>query len=281
MTSSPFAFWCIIHMNSDTPLSTKAEASAALSWWLESGVDVLVADAPFDWLGLSENPPEQSLPPVAPAPKAADLGAALNATPEMAQAARALVQNCTTLEALSAALHQFRPATLDGPCLFPTQLVEGRPLILLGAPDEAEERAALPLVGPAGHLFDRMLAAIGLSRGQVNIVHLCCWRPPADRALSADEEAMCLVFARALANLARPPAILAMGQLPARTLLEEKSLGINRLRGKWRDIFLESGPRPLLATFTPDSLLRRPGDKKLAWLDLQAYRALLDQTPAA
>jgi len=267
-------------MDSNPPPMNKAEAAAALSWWLECGVDTLIAEAPFDWLGLAENPPADVLP--APTAAASPEASAL-ISPELAQSARALVQESASFEALSAAVRQFRLGDLaaaGGACLFPTQWVEGRPIILLGAPDEAEEKAGMALVGAAGALFDRMLAAIGLSRGLVNIAHMCSWRPPADRALRPDEEAMCLLFARALITWGKAPAILAMGQLPARTLLDEKSLGINRLRGKWRDIFLESGPCPLLATFTPDSLLRRPGDKKLAWLDLQAFRAQLDQSKA-
>lgn len=263
-------------MDSDLPHHNRADAAAALSWWLESGVDVITADSPFDWLGLSAHPPVQSLP----APLSENSAPPAASGVELAQMARNLVQHCSDFAALSAAIHSLQPADLaraGGACLFPKEIVAGRPLILLGAPDEAEEAAGMPLIGPAGALFDRMLAAIGLSRGQVNIAHMCSWRPSADRALHPEEEAMCLVFARALIGYAKPPAILAMGQLPARTLLDEKSLGINRLRGKWRDIFLEDGPCALLATFTPDSLLRRPGDKKLAWLDLQALRARLDQ----
>ena len=263
-------------MDSKTAPLSKAEAAAALSWWLEGGVDVLIADSPFDWLGLAENPPAQILPTTS-APAAATPAPVVA---ELAHMARDLVQKCANYEELRTALQQFQPGELAARannCLLPPILVPGRPLILLGAPDEAEEQAGMALVGPAGALFDRMLAAIGLSRGQVNIAHICCWRPPADRALRPEEEAMCLILARALIAFAKPPAILAMGQLPARTLLDEKSLGINRLRGKWRDIFLDQGPCPLLATFTPDSLLRRPGDKKLAWLDLQALRAHLDQ----
>ncbi len=93
---------------------------------------------------------------------------------------------------------------------------------------------------------------------------------PGSGAATPAEVAAALPFLRRQIALARPRAILALGQ-GAATTLTGATAGINRLRGTW----VEVDGVPVMPTFAPAHLLRHPGHKALAWADLCAFRARL------
>jgi len=82
---------------------------------------------------------------------------------------------------------------------------------------------------------------------------------------------MILPFAERAVALLQPQIILAFGGLPGQWLAGGAE-SIQRQRGTW----LTAGNVPLLSTFHPESLLKSPALKRLAWLDLLAFRAKLD-----
>jgi len=145
------------------------------------------------------------------------------------------------------------------------------------APGREEDREGRPFVGRSGQLLDRMLAAIGLSRRAetpetaVYITNVIPWRPLENRTPSDDEISMLAPFARRHIELARPEALLLLGNAPTRALCETTT-GITRMRGKWREVL----GIPALPTFHPAYLLRQPQLKREAWRDLLALRARLD-----
>jgi uracil-DNA glycosylase len=49
---------------------------------------------------------------------------------------------------------------------------------------------------------------------------------------------------------------------------------IQKARGKW--LTVANSNIPLITTFHPETLLRSPGSKRLAWHDLQAFREKLE-----
>ena len=71
------------------------------------------------------------------------------------------------------------------------------PLMFIGeGPGQQEDETGRPFVGAAGHLLDRMLAAIGLRREQVYICNIVKCRPPQNRVPEADERAACMDYLR-------------------------------------------------------------------------------------
>ena len=159
-----------------------------------------------------------------------------------------------------------------------TRVVPGqgasRPLVMVigEGPGAEEDRTGLPFVGPAGKLLDRMLESIGLSR-QTNcfIGNIVKCRPPMNRDPAPDEQAACLPYLDRQIALLRPRAFLAVGRIPAQSLLGVKD-GIGRLRGQ---IWQFRGV-PLVATYHPSALLRDEALKRPAWEDLKLLRSLLD-----
>lgn len=176
------------------------------------------------------------------------------------------------------------------------------PLMLIGeAPGADEDRQGLPFVGASGHLLDRMLSAIGLSRdNDYYVSNIIPWRPPGNRPPTREETALCLPFIRRHIQLVNPKYIICIGATAAHALLSTKET-MGRLRGKWLDYKCASwtqsqnkmpgissseeetdpanttplgttAPASIIPTtvlFHPSYLMRSPSQKRFAWQDLQ------------
>jgi DNA polymerase len=150
-------------------------------------------------------------------------------------------------------------------------------LVAAGASTAADEKARIPLAGDPGKLLDNMLAAVELTRErEVYITNLIKCRPTTpsggERAPTAEEAAACRPYLERELVLTGAGTVLTLGQIAANTLLgrplAEPLAGV---RG--RAYPLASGAATLVATLHPGELLRRGGDKALAWADLCRARA--------
>ncbi|MEL6316336.1 MAG: uracil-DNA glycosylase, partial [Pseudomonadota bacterium] len=128
--------------------------------------------------------------------------------------------------------------------------------------------------------LDRMLAAIGRARtaetpeAGAYITNVVPYRPLENRTPSDQEVALLLPFALRHVELARPKAILCLGNVSAKHLMAATT-GITRFRGEWRDLRAGTHAAPALASFHPAYLLRSPEQKRLAWRDLLELEARL------
>ena len=141
-------------------------------------------------------------------------------------------------------------------------------MVIGEAPGEQEDRQGEPFVGPAGQLLDRMLAAIGLDRGDgsVFITNTIKCRPPQNRNPQPEELQACSNHLARQLELVQPQIVLALGRFAAQQLLRtDQPLG--RLRGQLHP--LPGRPEvPVVVTYHPAYLLRYPIDKAKAWADL-------------
>ena len=178
------------------------------------------------------------------------------------EALEAAVAACTACE-----LHRSRSNTVFGVGDRNAEL-----MIIGEAPGAEEDRQGEPFVGRAGQLLNAMLRAIGLGRGQVFIANILKCRPPGNRNPEPDEVAACAHFLRQQVNLVKPRVILAVGGVAAHNLLQTDD-AVGRLR---RRVHAYGEDRiPLLVTYHPAYLLRRPEEKAKAWDDLQKLHGLL------
>ncbi|MFO1072158.1 MAG: uracil-DNA glycosylase [Geminicoccaceae bacterium] len=218
--------------------------------------------------------------PLAPAPPLATSRAPARREGDRAAHARAIAAACGSLAELEAALERFEgcPLRETATRLCFADGAPTAPLMLIGeAPGAEEDRQGRPFVGPSGQLLDRMLAAIGLDRGQVWITNILFWRPPGNRTPTTIEVATCQPFLERQIELLAPRLILFLGGSAARALLDQ-DMGVTRLRGRsyvYRPAGLE--PIPAHVTFHPAYLLRQPLQKRLVWRDLLAVRRRLDE----
>jgi DNA polymerase len=249
----------------------------ALRLQIEWGADEALDDARID-RRQARMPPYKTL---AAAPKAVSRTFATMRTGP-AEAAE-LAANCSTLEALRAAMDSFAGCALKDTAthlVFADGAADARIMVIGEAPGAEEDRAGRPFIGAAGQLLDRMLASIGLDRTKVRIANIVPWRPPGNRNPSESEISVCLPFLHRHVALIRPACLLVLGAVAAKALLAEpeRQSGIRRLRGVWRDVRIEGmAPAiPCLPTYHPAYLLRTPPAKKEAWTDLLALREWVD-----
>jgi DNA polymerase len=253
-----------------------------LAFYLEAGVDCALMDEPVNRISDETAPRDQpqssplrttpaALPPVraeaAPAPDVA------------IQSAREAARTAPSLEVLRAMLEQFDGCALKSTA---TRLVfaDGNPqarIMFVGeAPGREEDIEGLPFVGRSGQLLNRMIAAIGLNRGNVYIANVIPWRPPGNRTPTPQETQVCLPFIQRQIELVNPDVLVTLGNPSTQTLLSTRE-GIMKTRGRWFDY--DTGTRKIkaMATFHPAYLLRSPSYKRLAWQDLRAIARALEQ----
>lgn len=268
-----------------------------LEFYETAGVDAALGDTPVDrFQAVAEVKPA-----AVPAPMAAPAAALKNAPPAPAMPASpvpaapspaAPVQGLADAQRLASqaqSLDELRAALLafDGCGLKKSarQLVfaDGNPnatIMLIGeAPGRDEDAQGLPFVGRSGQLLDRMLAAIGLDRSTVYIGNVIYWRPPGNRTPSTEERAMCEPFIRRQIQLVRPKVMMTLGGSALSTLFEVGQ-GIMRTRGQVLDYVDGDLTVPTVPTLHPAALLRNPLNKRLAWQDLLALQALMEQNGA-
>jgi uracil-DNA glycosylase family 4 len=198
-------------------------------------------------------------PPVAPAP--AEVPLVLRADlPQDLDALRALVAGCR-----KCGLCETRTKTVfaDGP--------SGARLLFVGeAPGRDEDAQGVPFVGRAGQLLDKMIAAIEMRREDVYIANILKCRPPDNRTPAPGEVEQCLPYLEQQIALVRPVVLCALGLSAMQGLLGTKAT-MASMRGK---TFSFRGV-PLIPTYHPAALLRNPGLKRDAWIDLQRVRDLV------
>jgi DNA polymerase len=169
-----------------------------------------------------------------------------------------------------------------GLCETRTQTVfaDGQPaakLLLVGeAPGRDEDAQGVPFVGRAGQLLNKMLAAIDVRREEVYICNVLKCRPPDNRTPLPEEVERCLPYLEQQIALIRPTLICALGLSAAQALLGTKA-SMTSMRGRT----FEFRGVPLIPTYHPAALLRNPGLKRDAWVDLQRVRDLLHAGSAA
>ncbi|MFO1408552.1 MAG: uracil-DNA glycosylase [Steroidobacteraceae bacterium] len=137
------------------------------------------------------------------------------------------------------------------------------------APGADEDRQGEPFVGRAGQLLTSMIRATGLRREDVYIANVLKCRPPGNRDPHPDEAAACRPYLDRQIELVNPALVVAVGRIAAQTLLGTDT-PLARLRGRVHA--LGAARRPLVVVYHPAYLLRSPGEKRKAWLDLLQAR---------
>jgi uracil-DNA glycosylase family 4 len=148
-------------------------------------------------------------------------------------------------------------------------------MIIGGAPSQAEAQHGEPFVDAAGQLLNAMLAAIDLKRDQVYLTNLLKCQLET-REPNAEEVASCESYLLRQVELIQPSLILVMGAVAAQHILKSAFTAIDTLRGTAH--CLPGTDIPLVVTYHPSDLLRRPADKRKAWQDLQQAQAIVAQT---
>ena len=245
-------------MGADQNTDWREVAASALDWWSDAGVDVLVDDVPRDWLA-----------PEAPAPS-------LIAPKQLGHAPVTVAAMPATLEAFMAwrGGADVPEAGWSGISLAATGPGDAAVMVMVDCPDRDDGDAGALLAGLPGKLFDRMLAAIGLSRETVHLAAVCARRPSAGRP-AREVEARLAEISRHHVGLVAPKRLLLLGDAASRALLgttvreaQGRLHAFNHKDGQ-RDATRSAGETQVVASYHPRFLIEKPAAKAEAWKDLQ------------
>lgn len=234
---------------------TSADIASLMGWWQDAGVDVLVDEAPRDWLARVERP----APPAPAAPARPSAAPAAPSFPDTLPGFQAWLATSEKLAMPLAA--RIAPAGNPGSGL----------MVLIDLPEAEDAASGTLLSGSAGQLFDKMIAAIGRSRDSLYLAAMAPGRP-AGGYVDKASGALFVELARHHVALARPRALLLMGDQPSRAFLD---LGFVEARGRVHAVELAGGTATAVATFHPRTLLQHPEQKRRAWEDLQLFMKAL------
>jgi DNA polymerase len=242
-----------------------------LQWWADAGVDILVDEAPRDWLrqkpdlrsSRAQSRGAGTESAIAPLDYARDERDHANALPDQLELFRGWLRESDTLPFASASARRVCPAGDPAAGL----------MIVTDMPAAEDCSTGTLLAGETGKLFDRMLAAIGRDRDSIYLASLSCLRSP-DGRFTSEAATQCATLARHHVGLASPKALLLFGDACSKALL---GMPMAQARGRWHELATHAGPIRTIVTLPPSYLLAQPAAKALAWADLQMLMEGLNQ----
>lgn len=154
---------------------------------------------------------------------------------------------------------------------------EGSPdseLVFIGeAPGFDEDKQGRPFVGMAGQLLTKIIEAIEFKRQDVYICNVLKCRPPGNRAPQPNEIVACKPYlVKQLSLLKRKKVICCLGYYAANTLLGLDLL-MKDMRGNW----YKYQEVPVMVTYHPSYLLRKPDEKRKVWNDMKKVKECLQK----
>ncbi len=145
------------------------------------------------------------------------------------------------------------------------------------APGFHEDKQGYPFVGQAGKLLDKLLAGIGLERGQVYIANVLKCRPPGNRDPQPDEIEACEGHLFRQIELIEPKVVATLGNF-ATKLLSGKPTGITRVHGAEQPTTLGGRKVLLYPLYHPAAALYTPAMLKVLEQDFARLPELLGRT---
>jgi uracil-DNA glycosylase family 4 len=146
------------------------------------------------------------------------------------------------------------------------------------APGANEDKQGLPFVGQAGRLLDRLLAEIGLERGDVFIANVLKCRPPGNRDPRPQEIEACRSYLHRQVELIEPRVICTLGNFSTK-LLRGDPTGISRLHGQPEVQVLGQRAVRLFPIYHPAAALYTPSMLETLRADVAQLPALLAMDP--
>jgi uracil-DNA glycosylase family 4 len=170
------------------------------------------------------------------------------------------------------------------------RLAQGRTQVVFGAgnahadlmfvgeaPGFHEDKQGLPFVGQAGKLLEKLLAQIGLTRGDVYIANVLKCRPPGNRDPQPDEIEACESHLFRQIELIEPTVVATLGNF-ATKLLSGRQLGITRVHGQEQETTLGGRKVLLYPLYHPAAALYTPTMLKVLESDFARLPELLGRS---
>lgn len=135
-------------------------------------------------------------------------------------------------------------------------------LVITDIPSLSDDASGKILSGAEGDLFDKMMAAIGLSRKDITITPLVFWRPAGGRTLTDDELRFCRPFIERIIRDNGAKRILTLGALAAKEIAGGT---LPRDHGKQCTVYNAE----CTMIYKPEFIMQNPNMKRDVWTALQ------------
>jgi len=145
----------------------------------------------------------------------------------------------------------------------------GAKILFLGSSPLADEEGTDPRGPEVAELMARMITKMGMDH-QVYFTHVVRCKTPAGRPPEPQEMNHCRSWLEKELELVCPSAIVTLGTVATQHLLQLDA-PIAKLRGKWRNF----RDIPVMPTYHPQYMLKKPASKKDVWSDMQAVLKIL------
>ncbi len=238
----------------------RAEAESLIGWWRDAGVDVLIDEAPRDWLAEAR-PAPRDLPAVAPTAEG-------SARQVPASAARKAPVLPLALADLVEWLANDTQTLADYPVrqrLRPEGDPSNGPMIVTDVPERGDAVAGHLLSGEIGALFDKMIAAWKIDRARIYLTAMAPGRPASGQIDPVSLELLGPILVQHI-RLAAPKKLWLMGEAASRAVL---GTNVAEARGRLHHINYGGVTVEAIATLHPRVLLREPKSKARVWEDMQ------------
>ncbi|MBQ3646292.1 MAG: uracil-DNA glycosylase [Synergistaceae bacterium] len=165
--------------------------------------------------------------------------------------------------------------------VFGEGLQTGCRVVMIGeAPGEDEDIQGRPFVGKAGQKLTDIIEKGGnIKRSSIYIMNTIKCRPPNNRNPLKSEILACREFLEAQLLLLNPKIIVTLGNIPKNALLNNETVGITKLRGKWQKF----RGIDLLPMYHPSYIIRSEGTSDEAkikidtWNDIKSLRSKMKE----
>lgn len=264
---------------------------SALEFMIDSGVHDFCEEHASDMYGWNSKAINISAAKAAPVTKTLIQNTEIQTAPitedsavtplgkaETVEKAKAILEQVNSIEELKDALQSFDGLSIKNTAktlVFAEGSHDAPLMIISDMPGADEDLSGQPFAGIHRHFIDSSLKAVGFdvatdsSFNRAYTTSLLNWRPPGNRSPQPAEVEVSLLFLEKHITLIKPKAILALGNLTAKTLLGCKT-NINKLRGNWQNYKINGADEtiPLMPSFHPSSFQDNSKNKKLFWADL-------------
>jgi uracil-DNA glycosylase len=143
-------------------------------------------------------------------------------------------------------------------------------ILFVGSQPLEEDEGKDPQGAEVAELMNRMISRLGLEAEDVYHTLATRCKTPADRPPEPTEMNHCRSWLEKEIDLIQPSAIVTLGTISTQHLLQLTS-PISKLRGKWHT----HKSIPVMPTYHPLYLLKKPAAKKNVWSDMQAILKIL------
>ena len=148
-------------------------------------------------------------------------------------------------------------------------------VIVGGAPDAKDIRENKTFTGETEELLTKMLLAINIKIKNIYTTNVVNFNPPDDRRPTSYEIKRYKIFLQKHIIIINPKILVIMGST-AMDSMTNISQNISSERG-WKEIIIGNKSFLSFITFHPSYLIRKPENKKLAWVDLKEIKKKIDE----